>query len=173
MSAPLLFTIGHSTRALDDLLALLRAHSVRCLADVRRWPRSRRHPHFTADALAPALAAHDIAYRHFPDLGGWRSPRPDSPNTALRPFRGYADHMQTPEFQRALDHLLGLAAALPTAIMCAEADPRRCHRLLLADALLARGARVLHVLDPATVQEHTLSPLARIQEDMVTYPVLL
>jgi uncharacterized protein (DUF488 family) len=125
------------------------------------------NPHFTAAALAESLAAARIAYQHERDLGGHREPRPGSPNTALRAaaFRGYADHMATPAFRAALARLEARAAAERAAFMCAEADPRHCHRQLLADALAARGARVLHILGPGRVEAHVLHPAARVTLD--------
>jgi uncharacterized protein (DUF488 family) len=167
----LLFTVGHSTRAAQELLALLREASVPLLVDVRRFPGSRRHPQFAREALSRALEAEGIAYRHEPDLGGRREARPDSSNLAWRnaAFRGYADHMATPEFERALD---GLLAAPPrTAVMCAEALPWRCHRQLIADALVARGADVRHLLAPGRQQPHALHVDARVDAaGRVTYP---
>ncbi len=143
---------------------------VELLVDVRRWPRSRHNLQFNADTLAEALRG--IEYRHLPELGGWRRSRPDSPNTALRTpgFRGYADHMLTEEFQQALDGLLQLARQQRVAIMCAEATPSRCHRLYIADAVVARGLRVVHLLDGERRKEHTLSPAARVEGGVLTYP---
>ena len=133
------FTLGHSTRSLEDFLALLGEHGVAVLADVRRFPGSRRFPHFQRDTLAGALAAAGVAYRHLPGLGGHRKPRPDSPNVywTNTSFRAYADHMATPEFNDAFTELLTFAADRATAMMCAEAEPSRCHRHLVADALVA------------------------------------
>jgi uncharacterized protein (DUF488 family) len=161
------YTIGHSTRGIPEFLDLLVENGVRLLVDVRRFPVSQRFPHFTGPALAASLGQAGIAYRHEPGLGGHREPRPGSPNTALRAaaFRGYADHMATPAFREALARLQEEAAARPTAFMCAEADPQRCHRQLLADALVARGARVLHILGPAHVEAHVLHPAARAAPD--------
>src|SRR5881275_3311401 len=136
-----IYTIGHSTRELGEFLDLLAAHRVTQVVDVRRYPASRRHPHFARDALAAALAGVGIAYHHEGDLGGRRTARPDSANTAWRSaaFRGYADYMDTDAFQRALGRVIELARARPTTLLCAEAVPWRCHRQLIADALLARG----------------------------------
>ena len=165
-------TIGHSTRLLEELVALLRAHGVARVADVRRFPRSRRHPHFAADALARDLAEAAIAYRHLPGLGGFRRPRPDSPNTAWRnaSFRGYADYMATDEFAGHLDALLADARTAPMAIMCAEAVPWRCHRSLIADALLARGVEVRHILGLERAEPHALTASARVEGGRVRYP---
>jgi uncharacterized protein (DUF488 family) len=157
-----IYSIGHSTRPLAELLALLRAHGVRQVVDVRRYPASRRHPQFARDALAAALAAAGIGYRHEPDLGGRRAARLDSPNTAWRNpgFRGYADHMASAAFAAALARLIGVAHERPTAMLCAEAVPWRCHRRLIADALVARGEAVGHILGAGPVQRHVLSPHA-------------
>ena len=167
-----MLTIGHSTRSLEELVALLRAHGGERVADVRRFPRSRRHPHFAADALARDLPKTGIAYRHLPGLGGFRRPRPDSPNTAWRnaSFRGYADYMATDEFASHLGALLDDARTAPTAIMCAEAVPWRCHRSLIADALLARGVQVRHILGLARAEPHVLTASARVEGGRVRYP---
>jgi len=157
------FTLGHSTRSAEELIALLQEAGVELLVDVRRFPGSRRHPQFGREALSAALAAAGIEYRHAPDLGGRRSPRPGSPNTAWRvaAFRGYADYMDSPEFQAALSRLAAAAAERPTAILCAEAVPWRCHRRLIADALVARGVPVVHLLAPGRREPHALHPDAR------------
>ena len=165
------FTIGHSTRELDAFIALLEREGVRHVADVRRFPGSRRHPQFGRDALALALEGRGIAYSHHPSLGGRRSPRPDSPNGAWRNagFRGYADYMATPEFTDALERLLDVARAEPTAIMCAEAVPWRCHRSMIADALVARGVPVRHILDART-EPHRLTSFAVVRDGGIVYP---
>jgi uncharacterized protein (DUF488 family) len=171
--SPRLVTIGHSTRALDELVALLRHHGVRGVADVRTVPRSRRHPHVWREALAASLPATGIAYRHFPGLGGLRRPRLDSPNGGWRngSFRGYADYMLTEEFRLALHELLNWVEQTgPTAVMCAEAVPWRCHRSLIADALLARGIVAHHAIDRAPARPHRLTPFARVEGTEVTYP---
>ena len=167
-----MWTIGHSTRALSELVDLLRGERVTSLVDVRRMPHSRRHPQFEAAALARDLPDAGITYRHAPGLGGFRTPRPDSANTAWREpaFRGYADFMQTPEFATQLDALIREAAAAPTAIMCAEAHPSHCHRSLLADALVARGLTVRHILGPGRVEPHALTADARVIEGQLSYP---
>jgi uncharacterized protein (DUF488 family) len=161
---PPVFTAGHSTRSIDELLALLAEPGVQTLIDVRRFPGSRRHPQFSRDALAASLAGAGIAYVHEPDLGGRRNPRPDSPNTAWRvaAFRGYADHMDSPEFQAALERLIERSAAETVAILCAEAVPWRCHRRLISDALVARGLAVLHIMSPGRADPHELDANARI-----------
>ena len=169
----MVYTIGHSTRSLEAFVNLLREHAIALVLDVRRFPASRRHPHFELEALAATLAGQGIAYRHEPDLGGRRTPRPDSPNTAWRSalFRGYADHMATPTFQAALARLIEDGAACPTAVLCAEAVPWRCHRQLIADALVARQAEVCHILGPGRTRPHTLLPHARVLPGgLVHYP---
>lgn len=173
MAVVVVYTIGHSTRTLADLLDLLGVHDVAGVADVRRFPASRRHPRFGREALAASLAAAGLAYDWLPELGGRRPARPDSPHTAWRvaAFRGYADHMDSPEFAAGLARLLALAAHRPTAVMCAEAVPWRCHRQLLADALVARGVEVRHVVDRAPARPHRLSPLARVVGDRIVYDV--
>jgi uncharacterized protein (DUF488 family) len=164
------FTIGHSTRALDEFAGLLKREGVAHLADVRAFPFSRRYPHFNGDQLAPALAGEGIAYTHFPSLGGRRRAKKDSHNTAWRNsgFRGYADYMETDSFRAALDSMLAVASRDPTAIMCAEAVPWRCHRSLISDALTARGVEVLHIFDNG-VKPHTLTSFARVVGGEVRY----
>jgi len=161
---PPIFTIGHSTRSGAELLSLLAEHGIELLVDVRRFPGSRRHPQFSRDALAAALAAAGIDYMHEPRLGGRRAARPDSPHTAWRieAFRGYADHMETPEFAAALEELIRLSRTRRTAVLCAEAVPWRCHRRLISDALVARGLEVLHILAPGRVDRHEINPNARV-----------
>lgn len=165
------WTVGHSTRTADELVALLKAHGVRMLVDVRTVPRSRRVPWFSIEALPQILSRAGIDYAHLQALGGLRKPRKDSPNDAWRNegFRGYADHMRSREFERGLEELMGIAAHAPTAVMCAEAVPWRCHRSLLADALVVRGAEVLHVLD-AGAKPHVLTAFARVEGTAITYP---
>jgi uncharacterized protein (DUF488 family) len=169
------FSIGHSTRTLDGFIAIVQAHGITRLADVRTFPASRRLPHFNASALDAALAASGIAYRHFPDLGGRRKPLADSPHTVWQnaSFRGYADYMQTAPFARGLEHLLDLAASGPTVMMCAEAVWWRCHRRLIADALTARGVLVRHVVSPDRADPHELTPFARIDGTTISYRGLL
>jgi uncharacterized protein (DUF488 family) len=164
-------TLGHSTRSLDDFMALLDAHGIAGIADVRRFPGSRRHPHFAGEALATSLAAGGRRYDWLPALGGRRPVQPASPHVGWREpgFRGYADHMETDEFRGGLDELLVRAAERPTAVLCAEAVPWRCHRQLLADALLVRGVEVVHVLDVASTRPHRLTAFARIEGDRLVY----
>jgi len=167
-----LLTIGHSTHAIGDFLELLAAHGVGQIADVRTIPKSRRNPQYNTDQLAHALGVANIKYMHLPGLGGLRHPRKDSINTAWQnaSFRGYADYMQTPEFEKSLGRLIAVSEEHHTAIMCAEAVPWRCHRSLIADALAARGIGVEHILSAAKRMSHTYTPFARIEGHRVTYP---
>jgi uncharacterized protein (DUF488 family) len=167
-----IFTIGHSTHPVEQFIALLRAHGVTLVADVRTIPRSRHNPQFNREELAGALAAAGIGYRHLPGLGGLRHPHPDSPNTGWRnaSFRGFADYMQTADFAVSLEELVGLAQQSRVAIMCAEAVPWRCHRSLIADALFARGIGVEHIISAGPAQVHRPTPFARIEGLTVTYP---
>jgi uncharacterized protein (DUF488 family) len=166
-----LYTIGHSTRPADVFGGLLRAHGIAALADVRSVPRSRHNPQFDRETVAAALAELGIGYVHLPELGGRRRPRADSVNLGLRSvgFRGYADHMQSEGFWRGLARLEALAGAAATAIMCAEADPSRCHRALLSDALVARGWRVRHILDDGAA-DHAPSSAMRTVDGRPVYP---
>ena len=159
-----IYTVGHSTRTAAELLELLGKAGVRVLVDVRRFPGSRRHPQFSRDALAQSLAEAGIEYVHEPDLGGRRNPRPGSPHVAWRveAFRGYADHMETPEFAQALERLMQQGLKDSTAILCAEALPWRCHRRLISDALVARGWEVLHILGLGRADPHQLDENARV-----------
>ena len=162
----MIYTVGHSTRPQEELIAILKEAGVERLVDVRRFPGSRRHPQFGKEALREGLAREAIAYRHEPDLGGRRDPRPDSPNTAWRvaAFRGYADHMASSEFRSALERLIA-DPLVPTAVMCAEAQPSQCHRQLIADTLVARGVEVVHLLAPGQRQVHVLNPAAVLHRD--------
>ena len=165
------YSIGHSTRPLDEFLGLLRAHGVTHVVDTRTVPRSRRNPQYNREALPEALRPAGIGYAHVPGLGGLRRPRRDSVNTAWRNagFRGYADHMQTPEFAESLQALIALAARAQVAVMCAEAVPWRCHRSLIADALTVRQVPVEHILDGGR-HHHRLTPWARVDGVRLTYP---
>jgi uncharacterized protein (DUF488 family) len=167
-----MWTIGHSTRTIDDFISLLKQNEINLLADVRVWPGSKRYPHFNKDALTESLNAHGIRYEHFPELGGKRKSKPDSRNTAWRnaSFRGYADYMETEQFQKGIERLLDVAAEVgPTAIMCAEAVWWRCHRSLIADYLKARGVEVLHVLGANKVEPHPYTSAARIVNGELSY----
>jgi uncharacterized protein (DUF488 family) len=168
-----IYTIGHSTRSLDEFVEALRSFGVRTLVDIRTVPRSRHVPQFNAETLRRTLPNRRIRYRHMKALGGLRKPRPDSANTAWRNsgFRGFADYMETPEFAEALDALRTLSgAAGPVAIMCAEAVPWRCHRSLVADALVAHGDDVMDVMGPGNAKPHHLTPWAHVDGTHVTYP---
>lgn len=167
-----IYTIGHSTRSIEEFLDALREHGVRLVADVRSVPKSRHNPQYDTDAMRKWLPAAGIAYEHLPALGGFRHPRAESPNTGWRKeaFRGYADYMQTPEFERALEELISLAGRQATAIMCAEAVPWRCHRSLIGDALLARGIEVIDIFGPGSARPHRLTPFAKVEGTRVTYP---
>jgi uncharacterized protein (DUF488 family) len=167
-----IWTIGHSTRAIDEFISLLEQNEIKSLADVRAWPGSKRYPQFNKDALAESLNAHGIRYEHFPELGGKRKPKADSRNTAWRnaSFRGYADYMETEQFQKEIERLLDVAAGSgPTAIMCAEAVWWRCHRSLIADYLKARGAEVLHILGANKIEPHPYTSAARIVDGELSY----
>jgi uncharacterized protein (DUF488 family) len=167
-----IWTIGHSTRTIEEFLALLAEQRIEAVADVRRFPGSRRMPWFNSDAFANELKRHGIGYHHLVGLGGRRKPAPDSKNTVWRvdAFRAYADFLETPEFEAELGALLGIAAEHRTAIMCAEAVWWRCHRSILSDALKARGHTVLHILSPGKTEEHPYTPPARIVDGGLAYP---
>jgi uncharacterized protein (DUF488 family) len=166
------FTIGHSTRSLADFVEILKAHGIQKLIDVRSVPRSRMNPQFNRGTLPQSLAAHGISWEHEPRLGGLRHARRDSPNTAWKnlSFRGYADHMSTPDFGEALDHLIEAARNARPAIMCAEAVPWRCHRSLIADALAVRGVPVEHLMSAAASHPHTITTFARVKDGRIVYP---
>jgi uncharacterized protein (DUF488 family) len=166
------YTIGHSTRALEEFQTLLAHFRIELLVDVRTVPRSRHVPHFNSDVLARALQAKGIDYRHLKLLGGLRKPAQDSPNQGWRnlSFRGFADYMQTEEFQRGMIELMVLAAQEKTALMCAEAVPWRCHRSLIADALVVRRWEVYHILSLTSSQLHQLTPFAVVEGERITYP---
>ena len=164
------YTVGHSTREIAAFIALLAREDIEQLVDVRSFPGSRRYPHFGREALERSLAGARIRYAHAPALGGLRTPRPDSANMAWRNagFRGYADYMDTDEFRVAIAGLLARAATGRTTVMCAEAVPWRCHRTMISDALIARGACVLHILDSGT-QPHALTSFARAVDGAIRY----
>lgn len=170
--AAAIFTIGHSTRPVAEFVAMLLGHDVRKLVDVRTIPRSRHNPQFNADALAAALSASNIDYVPMRSLGGLRRAKPDSINTGWRneSFRGYADYMQTPAFAAAIDELVGIAESGTTAIMCAEAVPWRCHRSLVADALVVRGVPVAEIVSEARTAPHLLTSFARVEGGRISYP---
>lgn len=186
-----IYTIGHSTRSFEELIGLLREHAVTRLADIRRFPGSRRHPHFSRDSLEKTLPREGVEYLHFEDLGGRRKPESDSPNTYWEndQFRAYADYLATPELAAAVDRLLGPSWQMavgsrqgtgggppptansqpPTAIMCAEAVPWRCHRNLLADELVRRGIEVVHIIGSGSSKPHVMNEKARVEDGHLVY----
>lgn len=165
-------TIGHSTLPVETLIEQLEAQGVTCLVDVRTIPRSRHNPQYNEEALEKALHRAGIGYTHVAALGGLRKTRPDSPNTGWRntSFRGYADYMQTPEFEAGLELLIRLAKRERVAIMCAEAVPWRCHRSLIADALTVRGISVAHIVGAGHPRPHSLTRFAKVRGKRITYP---
>ena len=167
-----LFTIGHSTRPLDEFVGLLQANKVALVADVRTAPGSRRLPHFAKAVLAAELPLDGIEYVHLPELGGLRKSKSDSINTGWRSvsFRGYADYMQTDAFEAGLEQLMALAERHTLAIMCAEAVPWRCHRSLIADALTAREVEVLEIIGRGQPRLHSMTPFARVRAGQICYP---
>jgi uncharacterized protein (DUF488 family) len=167
-----IWTIGHSTRNIDNFVSLLQENGIKLVADVRMFPGSKRYPQFNRESLAGSLGQSGIRYEHFPELGGRRKTRPDSRNTAWRnaSFRGYADHIETKEFRNGVARLLDLANTTgPTAIMCAEAVWWRCHRSLISDYLKARGVEVIHILDAGKAEPHPYTSAARIVNGELTY----
>jgi uncharacterized protein (DUF488 family) len=170
--ASVIYTVGHSTHPLDDFVGLLRIAGVQALADVRRYPGSRRQPHFNREALAQALPAAGIAYAHLGRLGGRRDVVPRSPNRGWdnEGFVAYADHMATPEFAAGVEELETIAGEHVTAVMCAEAPWWRCHRRLLADALLVRGWTVRHIGPSGRITDHALTDFAVVERGTITYP---
>lgn len=169
---PVLLTVGHSTRSIEEFQGLLSLHDVKLLVDVRTVPRSRHNAQFNSEELARSLKAAGIEYLHMPALGGLRHAHPDSINSGWRnaSFRGYADYMQTSEFTHAVESLVQLARKCRTAIMCAEAVPWRCHRSLIADALVVRGIHVEEIISRTSVRRHSLTPWARPVGTRITYP---
>lgn len=166
-----IWTIGHSTRTLEEFLGLLAQHGITAIADVRRHPGSRRLPWFASEALAASLRAADIEYAWIPQLGGRRRPRPGSSNTGWRnaSFQGYADHLDSAEFAEGLEHALELAGRRATALMCAEGVWWRCHRALISDVLKLRGFEVLHILDGGEPKPHPWTPVARVVDGRLDY----
>jgi uncharacterized protein (DUF488 family) len=171
-SQSVVLTVGHSTRRLDEFIALLAAHSVSRLIDVRTVPRSRHNPQFNRDTLPAALEAAGIRYAHVAGLGGFRHTHPGSLNMGWRnvSFRGFADYMQTPEFAENLAGLIEQATRERIALMCAEAVPWRCHRSLIADALVVHGIRAEEIINATRLQVHTLTPFANVHGTVITYP---
>jgi uncharacterized protein (DUF488 family) len=166
-----IWTVGHSTMPLQQFLDVLKGPAIEVLADVRRFPASRRHPQYNHHALATSVSDARIRYESFVDLGGRRTPRPDSTNTAWRnaAFRGYADYMETPVFRDAAARLVAIASGARTAVMCAESLWWRCHRALIADYLSASGVRVLHIASTGQVSVHPLTAAARLVEGRLSY----
>ncbi|MEO6203660.1 MAG: DUF488 domain-containing protein, partial [Nitrospirales bacterium] len=167
-----LWTVGHSTRPIEEFIGLLQTHGIQLLVDVRTIPFSRRNPQFHQEALAHSLGEAGIQYRHMPALGGRRKSRPDSVNVGWRNqgFRGYADYMQTQEFWNGIEELMDIGHQTPSAVMCAEAVPWRCHRSLIADALVIRGWTVRHIISSSSLKTHTLTPFAKPDAGRLTYP---
>jgi uncharacterized protein (DUF488 family) len=168
----LVLTIGHSTRSIEEFIRLLEAHGVERTLDVRTIPRSRHNPQFSREKLSPALRRARIRYRHMPGLGGLRHARRDSTNLGWRnaSFRGYADYMQTAPFKRNLERCIDFAKKERVVLMCAEAVPWRCHRSLIADALLVRGIDAAEITSGVRVRRHVLTPWARVKGTEITYP---
>ena len=172
MKRPCIFTVGHSTRTIDEFVELLRAHGVKEIVDIRSIPRSRYNPQFNADVLEHSLQANRISYRRIKELGGLRHARKDSLNLGWRnvSFRGFADYMATPEFSEGLEALIEVARAKETAIMCAEAVPWRCHRSLIGDALTKRGWIVRDIVSRTVAARHLLTPFLKTRKGQLTYP---
>lgn len=167
-----IFTVGHSTRPAEEFVALLKAHRIELLVDVRTVPRSRHNPQFNRDTLPETLQRAHIGYLHLAELGGLRKARTDSTNLGWRnlSFRGYADYMATPEFEKGLARLMDEAGTRRVAVMCAEAVPWRCHRSLIGDGLVARGAEVFELSSMTRAQPHRMTPFARVEGTQVSYP---
>jgi uncharacterized protein (DUF488 family) len=167
-----IYTIGHSTRASDQFLSILKAFGIELVADIRTVPRSRRNPQYDQQSLKRLLEEHNLGYVHLAALGGLRRPKKDSPNMGWvnESFRGYADYMQTPEFEEAVEDLVARAADIQTVMMCAEAVPWRCHRSLVGDALLARGIQVEDIMSEKSAKPHRLTAWARVEGLRITYP---
>ncbi len=174
MSIPRILTIGHSTRTIEDFTDLPRAHGVQLIVDVRTVPRSRRNPQFNEDTLAASLRRSGIDYVQLKELGGLRHPKKDSQNMGWKnpSFRGFADYMQTPDFETSINELIRLAQSRSVAIMCAEALPWRCHRSLIADALLVRGIKVEHIMSLKKLTEHSMTKWGKVDGKQITYPEL-
>lgn len=171
-SPVVVFTVGHSNRSLENLIQLLLAHGVECVVDVRTTPRSAHNPLFNRETLSEELGKAGLGYQHMPVLGGLRHTHRDSINTGWRnaSFRGFADYMQTPEFDAALAELIQRARQAPLAIMCAEAVPWRCHRSLIADALTVRGIACEHITSRTRRQPHRMTPFAKVRQGRISYP---
>jgi uncharacterized protein (DUF488 family) len=172
MKKPCIFTIGHSTRSIDEFVELLRAHGIKEIVDVRSIPRSLYNPQFNSDLLRRSLKQKHIRYRHIKELGGLRHARKDSPNLGWRnaSFRGFADYMATAEFSEGLELLIDIANARVTAIMCAEAVPWRCHRSLIGDALVKKGWMVRDIMSRTVAARHLLTPFLKMRKGQLIYP---
>jgi len=172
MRKPSIFTVGHSTRSADEFAELLRAHGVKEIVDVRSIPMSRHNPQFNTDALKQYLKGSHIRYKHLKKLGGLRHAKKDSTNLGWEnaSFRGFADYMATPDFSKGLEMLMKIAALRPTAIMCAEAVPWRCHRSLIADALIKKGWIVRDIMSRKTATRHKLTSFLKVRKGKLTYP---
>jgi uncharacterized protein (DUF488 family) len=170
--SPLVMTIGHSTQTIEEFIRLLQIHGATCVVDVRTVPRSRHNPQFNKASLPRSLKKAGLGYVHMPGLGGLRHAKGDSPNVGWRnaSFRGYADYMQTPEFAQSIEELIRLSNQDRIVLMCAEAVPWRCHRSLIADALLVRGIRTEDIMSATRRQVHTLTPFAKVRGTAITYP---
>lgn len=166
------FTIGHSTHPLEDFIKLIKDHKIKSVIDIRTIPRSRHNPQFNGDTLPYTLGKAGLGYQHMAGLGGLRHAHADSANSGWRntSFRGFADYMQTPEFEENLEALISLTQKEAIVLMCAEAVPWRCHRSLIADALVMRGITVEHILSRTSCRTHVLTPWAQIQGNVITYP---
>jgi uncharacterized protein (DUF488 family) len=171
-ASPLVMTLGHSTHTLEEFIRLLQAHGATCVVDVRTVPRSRHNPQFNKASLPRSLEKAGLDYVHTPGMGGLRHAKRDSPNGGWRnaSFRGYADYMQTPEFAQSLEEVIRLATQGRIVLLCAEAVPWRCHRSLIADALLVRGIRTEDIMSATRRQAHTLTPFAKVRGTAITYP---
>jgi uncharacterized protein (DUF488 family) len=167
-----IFTIGHSTRPIEEFISILKAFDIKLVADVRTIPKSRFNPQFNSDFLTKSLKNNRIDYVHMTGLGGLRHPQKDSLNAAWKnmSFRGFADYMQTEDFKKSLATLVKTAEKQQTAVMCAEAVPWRCHRSLVGDALLVHGIKVVNIMNKSTRKEHNLTPWAKVNGTRITYP---
>jgi uncharacterized protein (DUF488 family) len=167
-----IWTIGHSNREWGDFVRILTEHGIELVVDVRKLPGSRKFPHFNADAMGAGLAEKGIRYLHAPELGGRRRPAADSPNSGWEnaSFQAFADYMLTEDFAAALERLLARIDRQRASLMCAEAVPWRCHRNLIADALVVRGVRIEHLLGGQSIRPHVLNPMARVSGTRITYP---
>ena len=166
-----MFSIGHSTRPVPEFIEIIRAYGIKKVIDIRTIPKSRHNPQFNKDALRESLKAVKIGYLHMKGLGGLRHALKDSPNTGWRnaSFRGFADYMQTEEFEGNLEKLIEAAGKRATVVMCAETVPWRCHRSLIGDALFVRGVHVRHIISAGSSRDHTLTPWAKVNGRKITY----